>query len=60
MAKQVQTRIDVERLEELTALVPRVQEAFPEIAITRAAVFRMVLRRGIDDLTRDIEKGRIR
>ena len=41
-------------------MVPRVQEAYPGVTLTRADVLRMVLSRGIDELNTDIEKGRVR
>ena len=52
-----QTRIDTDTLEAIGAMLPRVQAAYPEIRITRAAVLRMVLARGIDDLQSDMARG---
>lgn len=59
-AKTVQTRIDTQYRDQLDRMLPSVQGAYPGIRVTRADVLRMVLTRGIDELKRDIENGRIR
>jgi len=60
MSKTTQTRVDSETLDKLDKMLPRVQEAYPDVRISRADVLRMVLSRGIDELESDIVKGRVR
>jgi len=54
-----QARVDTATLDKVAAMLPRVQEAYPNIRVTRADVLRMVLSRGLDELESDLAKGRL-
>ena len=59
MSEYVQTRIEKRQTEQIDALIPRVQSAYPEVKIRKADVLRMVVSRGIVELTEDIRNERI-
>lgn len=57
---RVLRRISKQLAEKVDAMVPHVQEAFPEATIRKSDVLGMVIKRGIDELLRDIQMGRVR
>jgi hypothetical protein len=44
----------------MDAIRDAVQTAFGEVVIRKSDILRMVIRRGLDELKRDIQNGRIR
>lgn len=57
---RVLRRIDKALTDRVDAMVPAVQEAYTETAISKSDVLGMVIKRGIDELLHDIQTGRVR
>lgn len=55
MVKRKQVWINGEDIAKLDAMVAPVQEHYPAMNVTRATVVRLVLQRGMDELTRDVQ-----
>lgn len=60
MRTTVLRRIDETLADEMDAIRDAVQTAFGEVVIRKSDILRMVIRRGLDELKRDIQNGRIR
>ncbi len=60
MRTTVLRRIDETLADEMDAIRDDVQTAFGEVVIRKSDVLRMVIRRGLDELKRDIQNGRVR